>query len=271
MKDPKDKEESRREFYKQNFNSKFDVHFAITTDEERDEFLEFVKYNNTLRNLTAIHERQSDSARLVCHLKHIFFVGFIFCFPLQSWMPAASCYIAAHVASLIHMYLTLKPKKDGYLPRLFSEEELLNLFTYGAIIITGPALRCLLWIQLLIWAFVSTCEWLEYILEKYPDFPILCALTPLLDTVKDSWIGIIKVKNHLELAAMMISCVGWIFGWNAPLLAVIYTQFVRIKAVSSHYTKNSFSQLNHGLEQILPEGIYLAFINPIAGYIRSMD
>lgn len=161
-------------------------------------------------------------------------------FPLKEWMPSATCYIAAHFASLLHTFLTLKPKKDPFVPRLFSEEELLNLFIFMSIAICGPFMQGLLYIQLLMWAFVSTCEWLEYILEHNPDFPILCALTPFIDSVKESWISIIKVKNHFEVGAMLISCVGWMAGLNAPLLAVLFSQFVRIKAVSSHYTRNSF-------------------------------
>ena len=73
------------------------------------------------------------------------------------------------------------------------------------------------------WSFVSTCEWLEYILEENPDFPILCALGPVIDNVKESWISIIKVKNHIEVGAMLISCVGWMGGLNAPLLAVLFS------------------------------------------------
>jgi len=70
---------------------------------------------------------------------------------------------------------------------------------------------------------------------------------------------------------MLISCVGWMAGLNAPLLAVLFSQFVRIKAVSSHYTRNSFTQLNKVFEDSLPENFYLAFINPIANFVKSMD
>ena len=109
------------------------------------------------------------------------------------------------------------------MPRLFSEEELLNLFLFMSIAICGPFMRGLLQLQLVMWAAVSTSEWLEYILENNPDFPIICGLAPVVDSVKDSWISIIKIKNHLEVGAMLISCVGWMFGLNAPLLAVLFS------------------------------------------------
>lgn len=169
------------------------------------------------------------------------------------------------------MYITLKPKKDPFSTRLFSEEELLTLFCYAAIVVSGPFVRVLLYVQLLIWASVSTCEWLDHILEKRPNFPILCALTPFLDIVRDSWIEIIMVKNHTEIFTMMLSCVGWVFGLNAPLLPVAYTQFVRIKAISSHFTGHSFAALRETLEKNLPENIYLAFVNPVVGFLRNMD
>ena len=73
------------------------------------------------------------------------------------------------------------------------------------------------------WAFVSTLEWLDYVLETNPNFPILCALGPSLESIRDKWISIIKLKNHIEVFAMMISCFGWVFSLNAPLLAVAYS------------------------------------------------
>ena len=270
MKEPRDKEEAKREFYKAHINSRFDTNFTIADEEERDRFIHFVKYNNTLRCLTAIHEKQSGAARTVCNVKHICFVGFMLCFPLKNWQPAAICYASAHILSIIHMYMTLRPKKDPFTPRLFSEEELLTVFAYIAILISGPFVRILLYTQLLIWAFLSTCEWIEATLEQSPNFPVLCALAPLITNVKDIWIDIIKLKNHIEVFTMMFSCIGWLFGLNAPLLPVVYSQFVRIKAISSHFTKNSFSQLRNSLEQNLPEGIYLAFVEPAVRYIGNM-
>jgi len=45
---------------------------------------------------------------------------------------------------------------------------------------------------------------------------------------------------------------------------------VRIKAISSHFTKNAFIQLHALLQNNLPEGIYLAFVEPGARYIASL-
>ena len=159
----------------------------------------------------------------MCHVKHLGYLGFLLCFPLKDWKPAAICYIIAHFASIVHIYMTLRGKKDRFAPRLFSEEELMTLFAYVAIAVSGTYIRVLLYTQLIIWTVASTCEWLDYILERNPNFPILCALIPLLDFFKDIWVDVIKIKSHIEVSTMFISCVGWIFGLNAPLLPVIYT------------------------------------------------
>ena len=70
---------------------------------------------------------------------------------------------------------------------------------------------------------------------------------------------------------MFVSCFGWLLSMNAPLLPVIYTQFVRIKAISSHFTQHTFMQANRVLKSSLPEGIYLAFVKPVIGYLAKAE
>ena len=145
------------------------------------------------------------------------------------------------------------------------------LFPLFGLLIAGPALRVLLYLQLVIWTSASTCEWISSILDKSPNFPILCGLTPIIDLYKGNWLDLLKVKNHIEVLTMIISVFGWVFSLNAPLLPVVYTQFVRIKAISSHFTQNSFSQLNKVLKGSLPDGIYLAFVAPVINYLSKPE
>ena len=52
-----DKEQSRREFFKQHFQGKFDTSFYLKNESEKERFIEFVKFNNTLTCLSAVSER----------------------------------------------------------------------------------------------------------------------------------------------------------------------------------------------------------------------
>ena len=172
---------------------------------------------------------------MVVNLKHVGYFGFLVSLPLQDWRPAIACYLVAHFASILHMFLTIKNGKE-FLPKIFSEEELLTLFPLFGLLIAGPYVRVLLYAQIIIWTIASTCEWISNILERSPNFPILCGLTPVIDLYKGNWLDFLKFKNHIEVFTMFVSCFGWVFSLNAPLLPVVYTQFVRIKCISSYFT-----------------------------------
>ena len=53
----RDKEQSKREFFKLHMHGKFDTNFYLQNEDEKGRFIEFVKYNNTLYCLSAASER----------------------------------------------------------------------------------------------------------------------------------------------------------------------------------------------------------------------
>ena len=57
MTEERDKEQSKREYFKQHIHRKFDTNFYLQNEDEKERFIEFVKYNNTLYCLSAASER----------------------------------------------------------------------------------------------------------------------------------------------------------------------------------------------------------------------
>ena len=73
----------------------------------------------------------------------------------------------------------------------------------------------------LAWAFLNTCELLDYLIFNYPGAPIIGLFSSMVKATQDNTLNIVTVKNYVEVLIVPVSMVGWLFSWCAPVLGII--------------------------------------------------
>jgi hypothetical protein len=76
-------------------------------------------------------------------------------------------------------------------------------------------------IMFLIWAFLNTCEWFDYIAMKMPGVPIVPLFSNLVQMTSDNQIDIVFLKNYIEVLIVPLSLVVWYFSWCAPIVGIV--------------------------------------------------
>ena len=154
--------------------------------------------------------------------------------------------------------------------KLFHEEEFLNLGLLALNLFATPTISYLIYTALTLWALIVIVHWFHHELLKQPNLLGISLLKPLLERVILYKVEVIKVKNHIELAIGMYSLV-MLIGLNiAPFFPIFYWQYLRVKYVANHFTKNSFKVLDYGLKTVVPQRVYEGVIVKIKGKIREM-
>ena len=62
---------------------------------------------------------------------------------------------------------------------------------------------------------------------------------------------------------VVLSSFGWVFGLCAPIYSIIILQYLRIKHLSNHFTKNSITEIESIIENSLPSIVYSSIYKPL--------
>ena len=211
---------------------------------------------------------QSSGWRAVCHFKHLLFFLYIVSFPIRE-VPKIGIFLLAHIVSLAQRKFT--HTKDSFLTLILSDEESMHFFWFLAYMLLNWQVKYFVDLMFLMWAYVNTCEWFDYIILTHPGVPILPLLTNLVQTTQDNTIAIVKLKSYIEVLLVPVTLIAWMFGWCAPIIGVILVQSVRIKFLSNSFTKNACRGYDSALQQFLPALVYTGIVSPIKSFLCSLS
>ena len=238
IKEPKQIEEIKREYFRMNINRRLNTAFMLETEDEKNEFLDICKYIGTCLSLSQIFKSQGSTARTFCHLKHIFYFLYLVCFPLRGRLPTFTFHVSAYVCSLIQRKISVsKKKEDSMVALMMADEEAMHFFWFLTYVLMSWQIRFPVDMMLLIWAYLNTCEWFDYLLHAHPNLPILPLLAGPIQIVQDNLVTIVLIKNYIEVLLVPVSLVAWMSAWCAPILGVILVQCIRIKFLGSNFTR----------------------------------
>ena len=159
----------------------------------------------------------------------------------------------------------------------FMEEEAINLFLMFFLIPSGGIIRMGIHFCLSLWAIIHVSELFNSILKVNPNAIGVSAMRPLIEYVIVSKVEIAMLKNTIEVTIGAI-CIPMIFMNQVALIfPIIYTQYVRIKFVSSFFMRESCTVLNKAIiERIIPQSIrdtaaYQWVVNYVKSYVHFPD
>ena len=214
------KEEIKREYFKMNVNSRLDTNFTFDTEVDRNKFLDICKYVGSIMSLGQIFKRQGSRAKSVCYLKHLCFFLYVVLFPLRGKLSLGFMFLFANIFSLLNRKMTMKPS-DSFIHILLSDEEAMHAIWFLTYILLGWQLKFFVDCMFLAWAFLNTCELLDYLILNYPGAPIIGLFSNMVKATQDNTLNIVTVKNYVEVLIVPVSMVGWLFSWCAPVLGII--------------------------------------------------
>ena len=169
-------------------------------------------------------------------MKHICFCIYLVMFPLRGKWPLAYFFFLANFFSLLNRKLCMRAK-DSFMHMILADEEAMHLIWFLTYILLGWQLKIFVDLMFLSWALLNTVEWLDYLITKHPGIPIIGLFANLIQMTQDNAIGIVTVKNYVEVLIVPVSLVMWMVSWCAPVLGIMLVQYVRIKFMGSAYTK----------------------------------
>lgn len=92
----------------------------------------------------------------------------------------------------------------------------------------------------------------------------------IFDSVKAYRITVLKFRSYIEILIAILCSVTWLLGWCAPIFPIIYIQFMRVKYVTSYFTKTSFDDFNDCLlKPYLPSFLYNLIDSSVKPYLRT--
>lgn len=263
-------EEIKREYYKENINSKIDTSFMFDSDQHKQEFLDICKYVGSILSLTEIFKQQAGIPTAMCHAKHFLFLLFILCYPLREALPCLTFFILAYATSMLQRCVWNK-RKESLVSLILSDEESMLLCWILTYALIGWQLRILVDIVFFIWAVLNTCEWLDYLMMRHPGIPILSLFESLILIVQDKCVSIVLVKNYIEVTVVLLSTVSWTFSWCAPICSIVLVQAVRIKFMGSNFTKKAFRGIDSAINSVMPSLLYLITVQPLKNYLSTLS
>jgi len=152
----------------------------------------------------------------------------------------------------------------------FLEEETVTICNLFLIAFAGPYFKYLMLFTLSIWASLNVAQAGQNILQKNPNAPGLAALAPIFESIKINRIAFVQLKSHIEVFLGMAGTFLWPFGFCAPLFPIVFLQFLRVRYVTSNYTRLSFKQLDEQvLVPLLPDFAYDLIIGSLKPRLRG--
>jgi hypothetical protein len=111
--------------------------------------------------------------------------------------------------------------KHSFVAAWILEEEA-NCFVHMFMMIfCGPVIRPFFMMSILIWIFINICNWGSQILDKNPEAIGLTPLAPVFAYTKLHVVDLVKMKHYIEVAIILSSIFGWLFGMCMPFFAIV--------------------------------------------------
>ena len=173
VKNVRQTEEIKREYFKLNVNSRLDSQFTLHTEEEKEQFIDICKYVGSVMSLGQIFKSQSQTTKALCHMKHIFYLVYMVCFPIQAKVTILPFFFVAILFSAAQRKLSMKTAKDSFVHIVLSDEEIMHFIWFLTYLLLGWQIKIVVDGMFLCWAFLNTIEWLDYLHNKYPSIPII--------------------------------------------------------------------------------------------------
>ena len=278
VKSPKQVEEVKREYFKMNINSRLDSNFTLEDESEKQRFLELCKYVATILSLGQIFKSQGSTNRGLCHLKHVLYFIYLVGWPVRGAFPSFWIFFVATAVSLLQRKLSLTRKSDSFLHMLLADEECMHGIWFLTYLLLGAQMKVFVDLMFLVWAFLNTMEWFDFLIMKYPSFPIIGLFANLIKMTQDNTTYIVQLKNYVEIALVPVSLCGWTLAWCAPVLGIILVQAIRIKYLGSFFTKKALIDCDEKLLNYLPGFIYESvvtrtkvFLSGLSGVKESLE
>lgn len=266
---PKQIEEIKREYFKMNVNQRLDTAFFLDTEEEKQEFLDYCKYIGTILSLSQIFKTQTAFTRNLCHFKHLLYFTYIVCFPLRAKYPIVLLNLLAFICSLVQRKASNK-SKDSFLHIILADEESMHLMWFLTYILLNYQMAFIVDSMFLLWAFLNTCEWFDFISMKHPGVPIVPLFSNLVEMTADNQVSIVMIKNYMEVTIVMMSFVVWYWSWCAPIIGIILVQAMRIKFLGSNFTKTVLRSMDGKLQASMPAVVYSWTAGPIKNWCSNL-
>ena len=127
----------------------------------------------------------------MCHVKHMLFLLYILSMPLREHVPSLLFFIIAHVVSLFQRSINNKKKESSFLSLMLADEESMHLFWFLTYILLSWQLKLPVDFMFLVWAFLNTCEWFDFLVMRYPGVPILPLFSGPIEMVMDNCVQIV--------------------------------------------------------------------------------
>lgn len=194
---------------------------------------------------------------------------FLLALPLR--IPyTALIFVAAAVCSVFEKRETYTklPQAASLITRVFTEEEPMNLALLLMLMFSTPFVRGILYLCLLIWAFLMWSEWGQEMLDQGRESGKtiygLPAMKPVIDFGMLFRVELNQAKCHIEVALAFLSVYLILIGRIAPIFPIFFWQYIRIKYVVSNFTQVSFRTLDTRiLKRFLPAFIYGTMIEAL--------
>lgn len=219
------------------------------------EFQEYCQYFNALGVIG--YQPPSNESSVMTETKQSMYLFYLMLYPMNVPYSWSLFFIAAMISFAQRNQWIDKGKAKVNIIHAFLEEESINMFLAVFLIPSGNSMRVLIHLCLSIWALIHVCDMFERTLLVNPNAIGISALRPLIHYVYVSKYDFLMYKNMIEIFIAII-CPFCVFAAQvAMIFPIIYYQYIRIKFISSIYTRRSFSLLDKNiLEAYLPSVIY---------------
>ena len=164
----------------------------------------------------------------------------------------------------------MKPS-DSFIHILLSDEEAMHMVWFLTYILLGWQLKFFVDCIFLTWAFLNTCELLDYLIMNYPGAPIIGLFSNMVKATQDNTLNIMYIKNYVEVLIVPVSMVGWLFSWCAPVLSIILVQYLRIKFMGSAFTKKAMFGVDSVLQSAMPGFLYSVTMTPLKNFCSTLS
>ena len=161
--------------------------------------------------------------------------------------------------------------QDSFIHLMLSDEEAMHLIWFLTYILLGWQLKIFVDIMFLAWSIINTMEWIDFLIEKYPNLPIIGLFANLVQMTQDNTISIVTLKNYTEVLIVAVSLVMWMWSWCAPVLGIILVQYIRIKFLGSAYTRLALTGCDEQVKSLMPEFLYRMTMTPFKNFLSGLS
>ena len=194
---------------------------------------------------------------------------YLISFPMRAKLSTVWFFLAAYCSSIVHRKITHN-KKDSFPALMLADEEAMHAIWLMTYLLLGWQLKIPVDIMFMIWAYINTCEWFDYIHYHHENIPIVGLFSGIIQMIQDNTVEIVTFKNYMEITLVPVSAFAWLQGWCAPVLVIILVQALRIKFMGSNFTRRVMYGADAWLKKIMPAMFYSVFVRPAKSFLSGM-